>query len=134
MWQHNGTSTTDEREIADITKGYFQNLFITNRGASIEEGLQGVNHCITTGMNSELLKVYNIEEVLHALKEMALLKATSEDGFSTLFFHKFWHIMDPKIGTFFLQVLNNEKSIKEVSTTLIILIPKIAKPKKMQDF
>lgn len=37
-------------------------------------------------MNSELLAVYIVEEVLYALKEMASLKEIGEDDFWALFF------------------------------------------------
>lgn len=76
-------------------------------------------------MNVELLKDFQMDEIEIALKCIAPLKASREDGFPSMFYQKFWHIVGDEISRFCLDVLNRKTVLKEVNNTTIILLPKV---------
>ncbi|KAA3480976.1 reverse transcriptase [Gossypium australe] len=85
-------------------------------------------------MNLGLTSDYTMEEVVFALKSMRLTKASGSDGFLTLFFKNFWHIVWHEVGGFCLDILNKGGSIYEVNLTNIVLIPKVAHPTNLKNF
>lgn len=56
---------------------------------------------------------------------MGLTKASGPNGFPTLFFQKFWHIMGRDVITFYLEILNKGKPLDCINKTNIVLIPKM---------
>lgn len=65
---------------------------------------------------------------------MAPLKASGNDGFLTLFYQKFWHIIGKDVMSFCLGILNDRKDIGLVNKTNIVLIHKISSPRTMGHF
>lgn len=55
-------------------------------------------------------------------------KAPGVDGFLTLFFQRYWHIIGPEVCQFCLGILNNGDSLGALNDTEIVLIPKRAQP------
>ena len=51
--------------------------------------LDGVQAMVTEDMNAKLVEMYTAEEVVAAIKEMALLKAPSPNGMPPLFFQTY---------------------------------------------
>lgn len=74
-------------------------------------------------MNEVLTKEFQKEEAKVVVKNMAPLKASEEDGFLTLFFQKYWHIVGDEIVKFCLEILNRRKEVRSINNTSIVLLP-----------
>lgn len=61
-------------------------------------------------------------------------KAPGPDGFPTLFFQKYWDIINVKLVAFCLRILNGGASDQELNHTNIALIPKVKNPVSAQNF
>ncbi|KAK5772535.1 hypothetical protein PVK06_048824 [Gossypium arboreum] len=68
--------------------------------------LDDVAPCITHEMNDELFRVFSYEEVCLALKNMALLMASGEDGLGAVFYQIFWHIVWKEVADYCIDILN----------------------------
>lgn len=99
----------------------------------MERILQCVECKVTEEMNALLLAPFSRLEIEKALNQMHPLKALTPDGFPTLFYQKFWHLVGDKTIQDYLQILNNRRTIKEWNRTNIVLIPKKKKSRAMSD-
>ncbi|KAK5772714.1 hypothetical protein PVK06_049008 [Gossypium arboreum] len=87
---------------------------------------QSINQC--------LLATYSEEEVIEALNGMRPTKASGPDGFPGIFFQKYWNIIEKDTCNFYLGILNDGKSLKEIKKTQLVLIPKIVNPSNLKNF
>lgn len=75
-------------------------------------------------MNSMLLEPFTAEEISKALFQMHPDKATGMDGFSVLFYQKFWGHIKADVCSEVLNFLNGDCLDVSLNETQIILIPK----------
>lgn len=61
-------------------------------------------------------------------------KALGPDGFSTLFFQKYWHIVGGDVINFCLGILNRGQDFGSLNQTDIALIPKTQNPTSLANF
>lgn len=78
------------------------------------------------------MKPYEME-VVGVLKSMHPGKLPGPDGFSAMFYHKFWDIVGPDVCRLVLWFLNNGGMASGLNNTHVVLIPEIKKPKPMKD-
>lgn len=76
-------------------------------------------------MQADLLRPYTKEDVLHALQDMSPTKSPSPDGFSALFFQKYWDAVGNDLSSVILQILNDFRDPFYFKYTYIALIPKL---------
>ncbi|KAA3459952.1 reverse transcriptase [Gossypium australe] len=69
-----------------------------------------------------------------AVKSIAPLKASGEDGFPAIVYQKYWLITGEKVTKYCLDVLHGRRNMEEINKTCIILIPKVNSPKAMSQF
>ncbi|KAA3465378.1 reverse transcriptase [Gossypium australe] len=100
-----GRKTSDEGEMENIARNYFQNLFLLKGFGNTDHILFGIKICVSKEVNSKLIAKYMKEEVIVALKEMGPTKVFEDDGFLALFFQQFWHIVESDVVDFCLGVL-----------------------------
>lgn len=93
-----------------------------------------VVNCISTELNNKLIADYSSKEVFLALKGMGPTKALGPDGFSALFFQKFWHIVGGDVSPYYLEILNHGMSLESLNRTNIILIPKTPNSTSLKNF
>lgn len=84
-----------------------------------------VQQCISHEMNGELLKPFTDEEIWVAVKGIAPLKASEIDGFLPLFYQQYWHILGPKVSSYFLAVLRGDVAVEEINSAHVVLILKM---------
>lgn len=83
-------------------------------------------------MNEELCRPYTNEEIKSALFQMGHIKASDPDGFSALFYQTRWAFLEEDICQ---AVRVEERPIpKGFCDSLIVLIPKVARPKQLKNF
>uniref|UniRef100_A0A803PBC1 Reverse transcriptase domain-containing protein n=1 Tax=Cannabis sativa TaxID=3483 RepID=A0A803PBC1_CANSA len=61
-------------------------------------------------------------------------KAPGKDGLPVLFYQRFWSKIKDNVISVCLNILNNDASVDCINDTVITLIPKVDKPKKVEEF
>ncbi|KAH1064819.1 hypothetical protein J1N35_029806 [Gossypium stocksii] len=108
-----GRWVTETNEISKVAIDYFKNLFLSSGVSSINDFISIIPYCITEKINDNLMKKFQVAEILEAIKSIAPLKISRSDGFL---------------------VLNGHRNMEEVNQTSIVLIPKVSSPKNMSQF
>ncbi|KAK5846146.1 hypothetical protein PVK06_002417 [Gossypium arboreum] len=121
-------------EMLKLASDFFGNLFSTSDMGSDESVFGLVEKRVTADMNDFLLQQFIEEDISYAIKMMAPLKAPDIDGFSAIFFQRYWHIFESKISSYCLSILNRESEMGDINKTRIVLIPKAHKPKNLSQF
>ena len=65
-------------------------MFESSNPRDLERMLDGVQRVVNEEMQADLARPYTVEEVEHAIKEMAPLKAPGPDGMPPLFYQTYW--------------------------------------------
>ncbi|KAL9671188.1 hypothetical protein QQ045_008754 [Rhodiola kirilowii] len=117
MQDEEGVWLTDERQIGEVTKRYFTNIFSTSRE-----------------MSRKLCEPVTATEVQAAIFQMSPMKAPGPDGFHALFYQNFWHTIKDTVISKVLKVFEEGKMEEGMNDTLIVLIPKSKRPKKIEDY
>ncbi|KAL5741976.1 hypothetical protein ACOSP7_028708 [Xanthoceras sorbifolium] len=121
-----------EREVVD----FYSDLFTSGaeHPGSMEEVLSCVEGKVSEEMNMGLSRVFTGDEVLRALKHMDPLKAPGPDGLPVLFFQKFWVEVGPGVVRAVLSILNEGASFGSMGEALVVLIPKVKNPVRINEF
>ncbi|KAK9001999.1 hypothetical protein V6N11_024692 [Hibiscus sabdariffa] len=77
------TSADEDEGIRSLAVDYFSNLFTSSNPVDFSSITAGVEPCISSAVNSDLLREFTPDDVLNALRSMSPLKALAE------FFHCF---------------------------------------------
>lgn len=85
-------------------------------------------------MNSPLSAPFTPNVVLSAISQMAPLKSSGPNGFPMAFIQKYWHLIGANITTYVLDFLNLHRIPQALNYTYIVLIPKLARPKRITEF
>jgi hypothetical protein len=124
--------TTDA--IEDAFMSYYQNLFTMARPKNVELYTSSICSKVTMEMNDKLLAPYTEEEVKMALDQMAPLKASGSDGFTTNFYQQQWAMVGQEVCQVALYFLNSSYMDGSINVTNIALIPKVKNPRSVIDF
>ena len=112
---------------------FYSALFTSSAGTRFEEVLQHVPSRVTVAMNDELTRDYTEEEIKSALDSMGDLKAPGPDGMPALFYKKFWKIVGKDVVKEVTEVLNGGPMPESWNDTIVVLIPKVQNPERMED-
>lgn len=85
-------------------------------------------------MNNRLMAPFNRLEIEKAIKDMFPTKAPGPDGYSAIFYQKYWHIVGNKTVEECLQILNGHNCLDSWNDTNIVLIPKDSNPTDVTDY
>ncbi|CAM8974659.1 unnamed protein product [Rhodiola kirilowii] len=85
-------------------------------------------------MNLKLTEPYSESEVRCALFQMHPTKAPGLDGFSAMFYQKFWGVVREDLTKEVLRFLNEGILDNSLNETVIILVPKIKDASRVGDF
>uniref|UniRef100_A0A803QDE1 Reverse transcriptase domain-containing protein n=1 Tax=Cannabis sativa TaxID=3483 RepID=A0A803QDE1_CANSA len=89
---------------------------------------------ITEAHKAILLAEYTEKEVKEALFSIPGIKAPGPNGFGSAFYQVNWTLVRLDFVAAILSFLSTGKMLKEINTTAITLIPKVACPKSVMDF
>lgn len=113
--------------MADIINSYFANLFSSSNPSMRD--IAAVTDCsdcvVGDQLNAVLCAPFSREEVRRAVFDIHPSKAQGLDGFTTLFYQKFWPMLGKDIMDDVLLILNDQRDLSEWNSTLITLIPKV---------
>jgi hypothetical protein len=84
-------------------------------------------------MNRVLLKPFSEDEIKVGLDAIGDLKAPGADGMTSLFYKKHWEIVGADIVREVMQFLNGGEMPDAWNETVVVLIPKTQKPKRLKD-
>lgn len=96
--------------------------------------MNGITPRITEEDNDYLSGQFNEDEVKRALFQMHPEKALGVDGFSVMFYQRFWEVVKDDTCGEILQFLNNDQFDEKLNLTQIILLPKKQVSDKVEDF
>jgi hypothetical protein len=113
---------------------YFTQLFKTETPCNMMQVVEAIEPCVTPAMNDLLVKEFTVEEVGAALNQMSPLKAPGPDGFSADFYQKNWANVGREVSNAVIHILNNGSMNKDINSTYLALIPKIANPTCVTEF
>eukprot|EP00253_Pinus_taeda_P023412 PITA_23412 len=99
-----------------------------DRTRAIEEITRNIPKLISEEHNQMLLKLVDIQEVEHAVRQLKAGKPPGPDGFTSNFFHSFWQLIKMEVW----QVVEESRSFiwmfPRVNATFIALVPKVDNP------
>ena len=131
--KEDGNKTTNDQEIIDETKKFYENLYTTRptQNINIEKQLNFSDiPKLDDSKKNSLEGHITIEEMLFSLKNMKNNKSPGSDGFTVEFLKFFW----VDVGHFVLRSINYGYEIGELSSTqkegVITCIPKGSKNKQ----
>ncbi|KAA3463112.1 reverse transcriptase [Gossypium australe] len=129
-----GVEIEEGSEILNAASSFFQNLFKLKGVTDSCKVLNGIEKTVTQEDNEFLLAPYRADEIQVALEGMGPTKAPGADGFSVLFFQRYWHVVGQDVIDFCLDILNNNQEFGDFNNTDIVLIPKVPKPTHLVNF
>lgn len=131
-----GNKWEDKRKMQNIVEDYFWGLFSPpNPGeASIDAVLQSIYPRVSHDASLDLIRPFTSSEVHHAISAMSPLKSPGLDGYTVIFYNKYWPIIGSYVTNYVLDFVNNHKLPAPMNFTYIVLIPKTKNPSKMSDF
>ncbi|KAH1120937.1 hypothetical protein J1N35_004097 [Gossypium stocksii] len=121
LYDKNGRRISSTDEILRHAIDYFFHLFSASEAESDEHVFGLVEKKITDSMNDSLLQRFTEEEIRSAIKMIAPLNAPGVDGFSAVFFQRYWHIVRADISAYCLGILNGDFEIGDTNKTHIVL-------------
>ncbi|XP_043815337.1 uncharacterized protein LOC122724442 [Manihot esculenta] len=128
-----GSLSSDVGTIQDAFLQYFSGLF-SNSPTDFAELLPLVQPRIGAEDNVELLADFTNEEFRSALFQMDPNKAPGLDGLNPAFFQKYWPIIGVDVCNICRLWLARGTIPSEISSALIVLIPKCVNPVDVKDF
>ncbi|CAM8892645.1 unnamed protein product [Rhodiola kirilowii] len=132
-----GEWATDEKQMGDLIKSYFSNIFSTSKGQAGEDhshSFSNIQRRVTAEMSRKLCEPVTASEVQAAVFQMSPMKAPGPDGFHALFYQKYWHIIKDTVISKVLKVFEERKMEEGMNDTLIVLIPKNKRPRRVEEF
>ncbi|XP_062094098.1 uncharacterized protein LOC133800152 [Humulus lupulus] len=136
LFNNKGTFQSEVENIEKTFVDYFQTLFRSTSPSNeiIDSAIRGIQPKITEAMNESLLGMFTEEDVFSAVRGMNPIKAPGIDGLPALFFQKFWSSIRCDVVSVCLKVLNENNPLHQLNETLIMLIPKVPKAKKVEEY
>lgn len=131
-----GMWVDQKEQMEGIVHNYFQGLFTSSNPdeGEIDEMLQSQQPRMIEEANHLISQPFTTKEVIDAISGMSPLKSPGPDGFSPMFYHKFWNIIGSNVIDCTLDFLNNLHLPPSLNYTYIVLIPKIKNPERMTEF
>ena len=132
-----GTISNKAEDVKQGFLNFFQELYAAKQ-STIKPHLGDIKHLVTNrlslqqkGMLSNPVTEHEIREAVFSLGRN---KALGLDGYTTEFFTNCWNTVGPHLIEAITDFFKRGKLLKEVSNTLISLIPKVQNPSSPSDY
>ena len=115
---------------------YFTNIFTSTKPSheQMNLALSDLPAKITGEMAAYLEQSFSEEEITDALAQMCPTKAPGPDKFPAVFFQNHWNSVKEGVITTCLHILNEGGNLAPLNHTFIVLILKVKKPRKVNEF
>jgi len=134
LLREDGTRCEDREELKGMVRDFYTTLFSAERCDHIDDILEAIPCKIDQSINEMLCKPYTDEEIREALFQMGPTKAPGPDGFPALFYQRHWDFLQADICTAVRDFLQGDAIPDGLCDTTIVLIPKISKPERLNNF
>jgi hypothetical protein len=111
-------------DIGGIFSDHFQNLFSSSNPFIEEEMLDLFSPVISDDDNLSLCSIPTEQEVYQALASLGSSKALGPDGFTALFFKKYWYLVKVEVLNCIWNFFKNNSLLRNLNHTFLALIPK----------
>ncbi|CAA7042046.1 unnamed protein product [Microthlaspi erraticum] len=117
----------------DIAVEYFRDLFMSSNPYDLDSLFEGFEEMVTPEMNIALTRPISVEEIKLAAFNVKSSSAPGEDGFTGIFYQKYWHIVGPSVIAEIQHFFSSATLSPGWNHTQLCLIPKVANPSVMKD-
>ncbi|KAK8617481.1 hypothetical protein V6N13_080397 [Hibiscus sabdariffa] len=124
----------DNKDIAKLFQEHFQGVYSKNPSNNLDTTLDFIPNVISNEMNEQLSKEVSREEVKNVVFSMGALKAPGHDGFSGIFYHSFWDLINEDLFLLVESFFKNGTLEPRINRTNIVLIPKNKNPTEVQHY
>jgi hypothetical protein len=117
-----------------MVQQFYEYLFSSEPCDSVDAVLDSIPVKVTADMNSDLCEAYTDAEIETALFQMGPMMAPGADGFPALFYQTHWEFLKEEICHVVRSFLCGSEIPEGLCDSIIVLIPKVAKPKHLKNF
>ncbi|XP_059066346.1 uncharacterized protein LOC131045374 [Cryptomeria japonica] len=129
-----GNILSEDGDISKEAVKFFKNL-LSSENIDVSNSISSlIPSLVSPEDNTMLMSPFSIEEVRGAVFAMNPDKAPKPDGFTPLFFQKCWEFVGQDVLLALEEARRNRSILKEMNTTLIVILPKKDDPKTFTDF
>jgi hypothetical protein len=125
---------SDRTEIWGNFVDHFSSLFSSTSPQIDDELLELFPPIISEIENQALISIPTEIEVFDVLASLGSSKAPGPDGFSALFYKKYWSVVKREVLDCVLDFFINKKLAREQNHTFITLIPKLSGAHSVDQF
>jgi hypothetical protein len=129
-----GAWSSERQKIGNCFTSHFRNVFNSSIPILDEDLLSLFDNCISPEENASICEIPTKQEIFTALLEIGSTKAPGLDGFTTLFYKKYWNIVKDAVLSSIWDFLGKNHLLKEQNHTFIALIPKKLGASSMNQF
>jgi hypothetical protein len=119
-----GAWSSKRQEIGNCFTSHFRNVFTSSVPILDEDLLSLFDNCISTEKNATICPIPSEQDILYALSNIGSPKAPGLNGFTTLFYKKYWNIVKDAVLSSIWDFFGKNHLLKEQNHTSIALIPK----------
>lgn len=114
----------DEKDIAKYILNYFQELYRLNN-PPLTTKMEGVGERVITEEESgRITQTPTEDEIKDVVWNLHLLKNPGPNGFSSIFFCKYWPIVKARLTNLIQEVFSVGTIPSNINKTFLVLIPK----------
>ncbi|GKA96929.1 reverse transcriptase [Tanacetum coccineum] len=113
---------------------HFKEIYSSSRSRDFTSVLEVITPVVNESMSLRLESPILQSHIEKAVNNMGAHKAPGEDGFSGIFFQKYWHIVGTSVINVVKQFFNESVTPSSLNKTLVVLIPKIPAPETIGQF
>jgi hypothetical protein len=124
-------------EGVDNVCGAIYSNFSSHFQSRVEEwpSMQGLHfRSLSHAEGGGLVKLFSLEEVKVTVWDCDNYKCPGPDGISFGFIKEFWDLLKVDVMHFIMEFHRNGRLTKGINSTFIDLIPKVARPQRLNDF
>ncbi|KAL2248029.1 UNVERIFIED_CONTAM: hypothetical protein Sindi_2655200 [Sesamum indicum] len=132
-----GSTHTNPEEVINEFVTYYKNLLGGDRrrtGIDIRFLRPWARHILSNEESTALLLPFTPADVKQAVFDITEDKASGPDGYSSGFFKVAWPIVGHEVTSAILDFFSPGLLLKQINTTLLVLIPKVHSPMTVSDF
>lgn len=123
-----GNWTHSSADIKNFILLHFTNLYTMDSICSLLNTPLLNIHIPSLNVDDPLLRGNSTLEIFFAINSFKPYKTPGPDDLHLIFFQRVWHILGSSISTFIKGIFTFRRILRDLSSTLICLIPKTSKP------